>query len=100
DEPREELEHGTGVDGEDEEEAARLDVEDDALLLRLYQRLVGPLRDKSGVVRYEHAFVDEAQDLSPVELGVVLDTLSAGRSVTLAGDAAQRLHMDNGFTDF
>src|SRR5690606_26214245 len=49
---------------------------------------------------YEHVLVDEAQDLSPVETAVVLGTVSRGQSVTLAGDVAQRLHMDNGFTSW
>jgi DNA helicase-2/ATP-dependent DNA helicase PcrA len=44
--------------------------------------------------------VDEAQDYSPVELAFLLDLLSESRSVTLAGDTAQRLLMDNGFTDW
>src|SRR5262249_43461769 len=39
-------------------------------------------------------------DLSPVELSVVLGTVSKGQSVTLAGDVAQRLHMNNGFTSW
>ncbi len=38
--------------------------------------------------------------LSPVETAVVLNTVSRGQSVTLAGDVAQRLHMDNGFTSW
>jgi DNA helicase-2/ATP-dependent DNA helicase PcrA len=42
-------------------------------------------------------FIDEAQDLSPVELAVVIETAN-GQSVTFAGDTAQRLHMDNGFS--
>src|SRR5690606_22563840 len=41
--------------------------------------------------------VDEAQDLSPVELAVILQCTSRAQSITLAGDVAQRLHMDNGF---
>ncbi|MBN1607977.1 MAG: ATP-binding domain-containing protein [Polyangiaceae bacterium] len=92
-----------GIDGQDLEEPASLDREDDSILLRLIQRLRGPLmrgtRGKEALV-YEHVFVDEAQDLSPVELAVVLDTLSRARSITLAGDVAQRLHMDNGFSDW
>src|SRR5690606_25573716 len=51
-------------------------------------------------VVYEHILVDEAQDLSPVELAVVLGTVSRTESVTLAGDVQQRLLLDNGFTDF
>jgi len=90
----------TGVDGLDEEEPAELDVEDDALLLRLFQTLRGPLSGRRGSLRYEHIFVDEAQDMSPVELAVVLDTATEQQSVTLAGDIAQKLHLDNGFSDW
>lgn len=85
---------------QEELEAARLDDEDDALLLHLHQRVVGRLSDERGPLSYEHVFVDETQDLSPVELSVVLDTLSPARSVTLAGDVAQKVLMDNGFTDW
>ncbi len=92
------------IDGQheqlDDEELA-LDVEDDALLLRLYQKKRGPLRkDRKNVLLYEHVFVDEAQDLSPIEMAVMLDCVTPARSVTLAGDTAQRLLMDNGFTDW
>ncbi len=87
-------------EAEQEDEPARLDPEDDALLLRFYQRLRGPLRRPGGqeALSYEHILVDEAQDLSPVELSVLTQTVSGGKSMTLAGDVAQRLHMDNGFT--
>lgn len=118
-EPDEDRERRTGIDGRDEEEEARaaLDHEDDTLLLRLWQRMRGPLRKPGALggsgaarragrgtaketLRYEHVLIDEAQDLSPVEMAVVLDTVSAQKSVTLAGDVAQRLHMDNGFTNW
>lgn len=89
-----------GVDGEQEGEAPTLDREDDAILLRLHQRLKGPLRRKRDRLTYEHMFVDETQDLSPLELAVVLGTASEARSVTLAGDVAQKLYLDNGFTDW
>ena len=89
-----------GVDGEQDEEPAALDREDDALLLRLYQVLRGPLFGRRSALNYEHVFVDEAQDMSPVELSVVLDTSSLQQSVTLAGDIAQKLHLDNGFSDW
>lgn len=92
------------VDGKDErttEDDTALDPEDDALLLRLYQKKRGPLRkDRKNVLLYEHIFVDEAQDLSPIEMSVLLDCVTPARSVTLAGDTAQRLLMDNGFTDW
>jgi DNA helicase-2/ATP-dependent DNA helicase PcrA len=92
--------HSVGVDGVEENEPAALDREDDALLLRLHQTLSGPLSGRQGVLKYSHIFVDEAQDMSPVELAVVLDTSAEQRSVTLAGDIAQKLHLDNGFTDW
>lgn len=79
---------------------AHLDAEDDTLLLRFSQRLRGPLRRPSGneALVYEHMLIDEAQDLSPVELAVLIHTVSGGQSITLAGDVAQRLYMENGFT--
>jgi DNA helicase-2/ATP-dependent DNA helicase PcrA len=97
--PREALESETGIDGRSEAEEVLLDWEDDALLLRLHQRLRGPLMRGKEPVRYEHIFVDEAQDLSPLELSVVLNT-ARGECVTLAGDTAQRLFMDNGFSEW
>ena len=87
-----------GIYGEEEEEPALLDREDDTLLLRLVQRLWGPLMRGKERLAYEHVLVDEAQDLSPVELAVVVETASRHQSITLAGDVAQRLMMDNGFT--
>jgi DNA helicase-2/ATP-dependent DNA helicase PcrA len=89
-----------GIDGEAEIEKAELDREDDTLLLRIVQRLRGPLTKGREPLVYQHVLVDEAQDLSPVELAVVLSTTTPQRSVTLAGDTAQRLLMDNGFTDW
>ncbi len=92
-----------GVDGAEIEVGPTLDREDDTLLLRLIQKLRGPLmrgtKGKEALV-YEHILVDEAQDLSPVELCVVLGTVSRSESVTLAGDVSQRLYMDNGFTSW
>ena len=91
------------IDGLDLEDRPTLDHEDDTLLLRLLQRIRGPLRKGQAgkePLSYEHILVDEAQDLSPVEMRVVFDTVSRGQSVTLAGDTAQRLHMDNGFSSW
>jgi DNA helicase-2/ATP-dependent DNA helicase PcrA len=95
--------HRRGIDGAELNEGAKLDLEDDTLILRLSQRLRGPLTraatNKDPLV-YEHILVDEAQDLSPVELAVVLDCSSKARSITLSGDVQQRLLMDNGFSDW
>jgi DNA helicase II / ATP-dependent DNA helicase PcrA len=89
-----------GIDGTRLDEQAALDREDDTLLLALHQRMRGPLLRGTGkdALVYEHVLVDEAQDLSPVELGVVMGTVSKGQSITLAGDVAQRLLMNNGFS--
>ena len=89
-----------GIDGQAEQEKPTIDREDDAILLRLHQRLRGPLMRGRERIEYEHVFVDETQDVSPLELSVVLDTVSSGESVTLAGDVAQKLYMDNGFHDW
>ena len=91
---------GFGIDGVTETEPVFMEREDDTLLLRLVQNMRGALGGKRDVQKYEHVFVDEAQDLSPVELAVVLGTVSKEQSVTLAGDVAQRLHMYNGFSDW
>lgn len=92
--------HTHGIDGAALEDLAALDREDDTLLLRLVQKLRGPLLKPNAkeALIYEHVLVDEAQDLSPVELAVVLGTVSPGQSVTLSGDVVQRLHMNNGFS--
>lgn len=91
------------ADGGDLGDAAVLDYEDDTLFLRFIQRLRGPLfrgKGKKDPLVYEHVLIDEAQDLSPVELAVIMDTVSRAESVTMAGDVAQRLNMDNGFTNW
>ncbi|HXT98305.1 MAG TPA: 3'-5' exonuclease [Polyangia bacterium] len=87
--------------GEDERYA--LDAEDEALLLRIYQRQRGRLPDgggAKGTLAYEHLMVDEVQDFSPLELAVLLDTTSVQRSVTLAGDTAQAIAPEHGFSDW
>jgi len=114
-----------GIDGmRTEDDLPILDVDDLAILLRAHQlvrRVEPPLA---------HLFVDEAQDLSPMKLAVLIGFTAAfspspspspspaagtGRgstigaavptrpgipSITLAGDTAQRLFLDNGFGDW
>ncbi|MES1172131.1 MAG: ATP-binding domain-containing protein [Bacteroidota bacterium] len=94
-----------GIDGlRTEDDQPLLDIEDVAILLRANQLLRG-VRQPLG-----HLFVDEAQDLSPMKLAVLIGHTSSsglpgsrpGRSpsITLAGDTAQRLFLDNGFGDW
>src|SRR6185295_14036442 len=71
-----------------------LDLADVAMLLRANQLVRGSRKQLS------HLFIDEAQDLSPVELAALIGETTDERSVTLAGDTSQRLFLDNGFRDW
>jgi DNA helicase-2/ATP-dependent DNA helicase PcrA len=87
------------VSGPDEDsDAYALDVEDDALLLRIQQLQRGPLEGPKGPIAYEHLMVDEVQDFAPIELAVLLDSTTKERSITLAGDTAQAIAPDHGFS--
>jgi len=78
-----------------------LDDEDDPLLLRLYQLRVGPLSIRRGrPLRYTHLVIDEVQDLSPLEVRVLMDCTSEERSLTLAGDTQQHVLQEAGFTNW
>jgi DNA helicase-2/ATP-dependent DNA helicase PcrA len=92
----------TGGKLEDDGEGFAFDAEDDALLLRIYQLQRGPLPGTKGAstLAYEHLMVDEVQDFSPLELAVLLDTTSKQRSVTLAGDTAQAIAPEHGFSNW
>ncbi|HLU69080.1 MAG TPA: ATP-binding domain-containing protein [Kofleriaceae bacterium] len=96
------------VDGRAADEdavAGRLDEEDDPILLRLVQLLRGNLSSREvPPVEYAHVAIDEAQDRSAMEVLVLVQATRAEggdptrRSVTIAGDTAQRLVFDNNFT--
>ncbi len=76
-------------------EEPTLDAEDEALLLRCWQELRGPLVDaEAKPIRFAHVFVDEVQDASPIELRVLLELTGKDRCITLAGDVAQRMLED------
>jgi DNA helicase-2/ATP-dependent DNA helicase PcrA len=85
---------------EDDEEPYALDSDDDALLLRLYQLQRGPLGGVKGPISYEHLMVDEVQDFAPLELAVLLESTSKERSITLAGDTAQAIAPEHGFSSW
>ncbi len=77
-------------------ESETLDLEDHALLLRAWQLLRGPLLDvENKPIRFAHMFVDEVQDASSVAIRVLFDLTDKSRSLTLAGDMAQRM-LDEG----
>lgn len=87
-------------EGEEPPEQAALDGEDDAILLRLVQMKYGALMVGGRRIDYEHVVIDEAQDLCPIEVRVLLDCVTPGKSVTIAGDRAQKMVFDNGFSDW
>lgn len=85
----------------EDEESYALDEEDLSLLLRIHQIQRGALpAGKDAVLAYEHLMVDEVQDFAPVELAVLLDCTTSARSVTLAGDTAQAIAPEHGFSDW
>ncbi|MBA3817822.1 MAG: ATP-binding domain-containing protein [Deltaproteobacteria bacterium] len=94
--------HAVGPDEDDP--AGRFDDEDDPILLRLVQLKRGGLMPHGGdEMLWEHVAIDEAQDRSALEVKVLLEAVRAPdddpskRSVTIAGDTAQRLVFDNNF---
>jgi DNA helicase-2/ATP-dependent DNA helicase PcrA len=89
-----------GVERDPEAEAYALDPEDDTLLLRMYQLQRGPIVNARGPMAIEHLMVDEVQDFSPIELAVLLETTTPQRSVTLAGDVAQAIAPEHGFSNW
>jgi DNA helicase-2/ATP-dependent DNA helicase PcrA len=77
---------GLGADAKEigGDDRAVLDPEDDALLLRAYQLLRGGFRKGKAPLLYEHLFVDEAQDLSPIDLAILLDVVAKRKSPGVA----------------
>lgn len=95
---------GLAVGPDEDDPAGRFDVEDDPILLRLVQLKRGALMPSGGdEMVWEHVAIDEAQDRSALEVKVLVEAVRAPdddpmkRSVTIAGDTAQRLVFDNNF---
>jgi DNA helicase II / ATP-dependent DNA helicase PcrA len=93
------------VDDDDTDPAGKLDDEDDPILIRIAQVKRGGLVLPSGdELSWTHIAIDEAQDRSALEVKVLVEAVDAPdgdplrRSVTIAGDTAQRLVFDNNFT--
>jgi DNA helicase-2/ATP-dependent DNA helicase PcrA len=51
-------------------------------------------------VEHDHVVVDEAQDLSAVEVLPLLASTGTRKSLTLAGDVVQKVVFDNGYDDW
>jgi len=78
-------------EGTPTEDAGSIDVEDFALLLELYRRKTGRSISAHGLRPYAHVVLDEAQELSEVELLVLGQAVASHGSVTVAGDPAQQI---------
>jgi ATP-dependent DNA helicase UvrD/PcrA len=89
-------------DGTPEAVAGTIDVEDYALLFAILHRKTGKMGTrKAPLTRYAHLVIDEAQELSPVELGVLGRAVDPRTgSLTVAGDAAQRIDRTGYFTSW
>jgi DNA helicase-2/ATP-dependent DNA helicase PcrA len=91
----------TGAASEEaEDEPYALDVEDEALLLRIYQLQRGQLQSPKGPLTIHHLMIDEVQDFAPIELAVLLDSTTQRRSITLAGDTNQGIAPEHGFVSW
>jgi DNA helicase-2/ATP-dependent DNA helicase PcrA len=99
---------GAPVEDDDGDPAGRMDDEDDPILLRMIQIKRGGLIPSGGAdeITYSHVAIDEAQDRSALEVKVLIEAAKlpdadpSHRSVTIAGDTAQRLVFDNNFTSW
>ncbi len=69
-----------------------IDQEDFPLLLKLLEMKVGEVSGVDGSLKkYKHVVLDEAQELSPVELNILSHTITSDGNLTVAGDAAQQV---------
>lgn len=100
-------ERRTAVDGlaldeaTPEEAAGTVDVEDYAVAFELLQLKTGALRTTHGRLRrYAHLLIDEAQELAPIELGVLGHAKRRDASVTVCGDQAQHTDLASCFADW
>lgn len=74
------------------------DVHDLPILLAMQLVRRGVIVDHAGqAIAHDHIVVDEAQDLSALELAPLLGAAGERQSVTLAGDVVQRVVFDNGY---
>lgn len=98
--------HKAPVDGyqDPDDPLQAWDAHDLPLLLNMWIERHGHLARLDGgpnaAVAYDHVVVDEAQDLSAVELAPLVVATGARRSVTLAGDVVQKVVFDVGYEDW
>jgi DNA helicase-2/ATP-dependent DNA helicase PcrA len=87
--------------GTPSEDAGSIDVEDYALLLELNRRKTGRSISMQGSLQaYAHMVLDEAQELSEVELRVLGQAVAERGCVTVAGDPAQQIGTGSRFSSW
>ncbi len=73
-------------------DADTMDVEDAAVMFELQRRAPALVPTATGgLTRYDHIVVDEAQELAPIELGVLGRAVDPAGAITVAGDEAQQI---------
>jgi DNA helicase-2/ATP-dependent DNA helicase PcrA len=88
-------------DGTPEAVAGTIDLEDYALLFEIFWRKTGRSRTRAGELSsYAHLVLDEAQELTPVELRILGRAVEPSGSITVAGDAAQRIDRSGYFASW
>jgi DNA helicase II / ATP-dependent DNA helicase PcrA len=87
------------VDGrvrDDDEPQGSFDVSDLPLLLCMQLARHGALVDATGqLIEHDHVVIDEAQDLSAMDIRPLLAATGDRKSMTLAGDVVQKIVFDN-----
>lgn len=75
------------------------DQQDDSILLNLVFAREGhyPCRSRNTLNLCDHIVIDEAQDFGVVEIRSLLNALDVNRTVTIVGDAAQKIVMNRHF---
>jgi DNA helicase-2/ATP-dependent DNA helicase PcrA len=87
--------------GSPDEDAGSIDVEDFALLLELHFQKTGQLTSDDGSLStYTHMLLDEAQELSEVELKVLGHAVASTGTITVAGDPAQQIGVGSVFKNW
>ncbi len=77
---------------------AAFDVHDLPIVLAMQLVRRGALVDHGGsIIAHDHIVVDEAQDLSALEIAPLVGAAGKHQSITLAGDVVQKVVFDNGY---
>ncbi len=84
---------------EEQAEKRSCDEQDDTILLNLVYAREGcyPVRSSKALAVCDHIVIDEAQDFGVMEIHAMLGALDADRTVSIVGDAGQKIVMNRHF---